>query len=340
MASVRQIAKEAGVSITTVSRVLNNHPQVSAEVRERVLAMANESRYIGKVGRRSTTNVAFIYTDDMTLGSPFDTALMQGMSAGLDRAGLDLLVLNAQRSRRSHETFSQLFMRKGVRGAIVRTTTHTRHLCREVAAEGFPAVVVADEFDEPWINTVDADSYTASHSAMTHLINLGHKRIACALHVVDDHDHARRLEAYRDALIEAGLEIDERLIMRVPAYRRTGAAALRQMMAMPERPTAAYVTDPLAAVGVLQEALCQGVRVPDDFSVIGFDDGDARFGTFPQMSAVCQDTEALGRAAMERLTGLIDQNDQPATVPTDCWLELHESTGPAPSTANSNRPIR
>ena len=329
MASVRQIAQQAGVSITTVSRVLNNHPRVRPEVRDRVLAVANESRYIANVGRRSTTNIAFLYTGEPSLGSPFDAALMQGMSQGLQSDGLDLLVLNARTAVQPGESFTNMFMRKGVRGVIVRTDLQSRDDCAKVVAEGFPAVVVADELVDPTIPCIAADARTAVRRAIEHLIHLGHRRIAVTLNIVDDHDHLQRLEAYQAAMAEAGLPTDD-LVLRVPAYRDAGAVALRQIMGTPNRPTALFMTDPAAAIGVFHESQRMGLKIPQDLSVVGFDDADLRFGVYPRMSAVCQDVERLGREAFNLLRTLMSESrvGDAARPKLDCWLELHESTAP------------
>jgi DNA-binding LacI/PurR family transcriptional regulator len=336
MPNVRDIAKQAGVSIATVSRVLNNHPSVAAEVRERVLAAAGKSRYVSTIGRRSTSNVAFVYTGQPSLGSPFDAALMQGVSAGLEATNYDLLVIDARRALRRNERYAQLFMRKGVRGAIVRTDTHTRHECARIVVDNFPAVVVAEEFSDEAIPCVSADARTAVRRAIEHLIHLGHRRIAITLNIVDDHDHQQRLDAYKAAMVDAGLPVHDDFVLRVPAYRDAGAVALRQLMGSPNRPTAVFVTDPMAAVGVFHEAQRMGVRIPRDLSVVGFDDADQRFGVYPRMSAVCQDVERLGRDAFALLTALMERADDgasPATPGHECWFELHESTAPPPSGA-------
>lgn len=335
MATVRDIARKTGVSITTVSRVLNNHPAVSSEARDKVLAAANRTRYVAPVGRRSITNIAFVYLGESSLGSPFDAALMQGMSSGMEEAGLDLLVLNARRSRRPGETFTQLFMRKGVRGALLRTTVETHDACREIGEEGFPAVVVADEFDAPKVRCVTSDARPAVVRAVEHLLHMGHRKIAITLNIIDDHDHQQRLTAFTEAMHAAGLPVDERLVLRVPAYRDAGAQALRQIMVMPDRPTAVFITDPMAAVGVFHEAQRTQVSIPHDLSVIGFDDSDQRFGTYPRMTAVCQNTEALGRAAFATLQKLIDNDPKDVSLPKcpDCWFEMHESVGPLEATS-------
>lgn len=327
MANVRNIARRAGVSIATVSRVLNSHPQVSDDVRRRVLQAASTVGYTPSVGRRSNSNIAVLYTGHLSLGSPFDSSLLQGMSAGLQQHGYDLMILNARSTRLAGEPWAQLFLRKGIAGAVIRTDEGTRNLCREIAAEGVPLVVIADEFETPAIRCLGIDSRRAVRRAVEHLVHLGHQRIAITLNDVDDHDHRQRLETWKAVMLESRIGIDDRMILRVPAYRDAGAAALRQIMGMPNRPTAVLATDPLAAVGIFCEAHRLGVAIPRDLSVIGVDDSQQRYGVYPRMSAVCQDAEALGAEALSLLKKLIDGRNEPVASPTlECWLELNDST--------------
>ncbi len=330
MPNVRHIAKQAGVSITTVSRVLNNHPGVSDAARQAVLAAVNQAGYVPEVGRRSTSNIALLYTDSPTLDSPFDTALLVGMYEGLQKLGCDLMILDAHRSRREGEAFSHMFLRKGVQGALLRTTTSSRAICQEIAKEGFPAVAMGYRLDEAEGNCIYSDSREASHKAIEHLVQLGHRRIAVCIHVVEDSDHADRVAAYRQTLEAHGLAFDERLVLRLPASREGGMQAVRHLMAMPDRPTALFLTDPLTSIGALTEARRLGLRVPADLSLVTFDDTELRLDLVPQLTAVCQDTKALGREAVALLGQLIaDRRDsRPRAVALDCWLELHESTAP------------
>lgn len=331
MSNVRSIARAAGVSITTVSRVLNNHPQVSADVRRRVLAASNSAGYVPPSGRRCTTNIAFMYTGDPSLSSPFDAAVMSGLYEGLQERAYDLLVLDAQRARLSGESYTQMFMRKGIRGAILRTTAQTREVCEDIAAEGFPAVVAGDRFDHPKVSYLYSDSRLSSREAIEHLIAQGHRRIAICVNVVDDSDHADRLAAYRDALAAHGIAFDERLVLRLPANRQGGEQALRRLIAMPIQPTAAFLTDPMVAIGALAEAGKKGVRIPDDLSIVGFDDGEARYAVCPELSAVCQNARTLGRAAIESLARLIEGiGDIPIRISMPTWFEIHASSRPPP----------
>ncbi len=329
MSSVREIADTAGVSIATVSRVLNNHPRVSEEARRKVTEAVNRTRYVASVGRRSTTNVAFVYTSDFSLGSPFDATLLERVSRSLQQTGLDLLILRAPSRLSPRESYSQLFQSRGVRGAFVRCTDNTRQIAEKIADEGFPAVTIADRLESPQANWVRSSAVHATTQAIEHLVHLGHRRIAVTLNVVDDLDHRERLDAYLSAMQAAGLEVTDDLFLRVPAYRQAGAAALRQITTMADPPTAVFVTDPHVAIGLMQEALRVKYRIPEQLSVVGFDDTEQRLSVYPAMSAVCQDTEALGGEAYAILERLLNENDAtPEQRQIECWLELHDSTAP------------
>lgn len=340
MSNVRVIAKRAGVSITTVSRVLNNHPHVSENARRRVLAISKEVGYSQSVGRRSVSNIAFVYTGEPSLGSPFDSALLAGLQDGLGEQGYDLMVLDARRARLPNETFSQMFMRKGVCGAILRTTTQARGLCESIAEEGFPTVVVADRFDNPKVSFVECDSRDACHEAIEYLVGLGHKQIAISVHVVDDSDHADRVAAYRQVLKASGIEYDPRLVWRIPATRDGGVQMVRRLVTSPNRPTAVFIADPLPAVGVLAEARKLGLMVPRDLSVLGFDDTEMRLTVMPELTAVCQDAVALGRESLAALVMLINREfRRPAAIRKTlrAWLEIHDSTSAPPKAPDASR---
>jgi DNA-binding LacI/PurR family transcriptional regulator len=329
MSNIRHIAKMAGVSITTVSRVMNNVAGVSQAAREAVLAAVNQAGYVPEVGRRSTSNIALLYTDVPTLDSPFDAALLVGIYEGLQKLGYDLMVLDAHRSRQPGESFSHMFLRKGVKGALIRTTTSTQSVCQEIHREGFPCVVMGYRFDPPAMRCVFNDSREASGKAMEHLIALGHRRIAICIHVVEDSDHADRVAAYRSALQAHQIPFDERLVIRVPANRDGGVQAVRRVVTLSDRPTAVFLTDPLISVGVLCEARRLGLHVPGDLSIVGFDDAELRYALVPQLTSVCQDSKALGREAVTLLSQLIGGrgDEGHAAKALRCWLEVHDSTG-------------
>ncbi|MCP4248899.1 MAG: LacI family transcriptional regulator [bacterium] len=331
MSSVRMIAQQAGVSITTVSRALNNDPAVNRRTRERVLEVANNCGYVATMGRRITTNIGFAYTGGQTLSTVFDTSVLEGVAKGVDEQRFDVVLLNLQRDKEREETYTQFFMRKGVRGVILRTTAESREVCRAIAAEGFPHVVISERFDSGEVNFIDCDSKTSSVRAVEYLITLGHRRIAFARNVVPDCDHLDRTEGYREALTRASLPFDGNLIFEHPANLAGGATVLEMVMNMTPRATAIYFADPLLAVGAVNRAHELGARIPADLSVIGFDDGCLRQSVYPKLTAVCQDASALGFEAALRLTRVLaDATAEPFQKTVPSFFEVNQSTGPPP----------
>lgn len=329
MSNVRTIAHEAGVSITTVSRVLNNHPRVSAASRDKVLTIANRTGYQPNVGRKSTINIALIYTGHWSVGSAFDAAVMEGMTEGMEQFGYDLMVLDYKQARQNRETFSQLCLRKGIRGAILRSSIDSRGPAREIADEGFPAVVLGDRFDYPGLTFIGSDSATASREAIQHLIDLGHGEIGLVTNVEDDHDHLERLRGYREAMQAAGLDHNEDRVFRSPAHRIGGETFINRFVTMPNRPTALYFADPIPSLAALNRAQTLGLSVPGDLSIVGFDDHEWRFMARPKMTSVCQDAIALGRTAFAALNQMIEHPDHDVDAAAKpAWLEVHGSTGP------------
>jgi LacI family transcriptional regulator len=324
MGSVRQIAKRTGVSIATVSRVLNDAKGVNEETRQKVLEAVNESGYIRRVGRRAVTEgIALAYAGPGTIASPFDQGLLAGIGRSVADAeagedfGHDLLIVNLKRVLRPKESPSSLFRRKGIKGAILRTTDEGLGLCRRLAGERFPTVVAGSRLDEgdvaAGLSWVDGDSTPASREAVEHLIQLGHRRISIVANFRDDTDHRDRIHGWSMAMQAAGLPAhhgtdDEPFpnVVRIRANYEAGDTLARRWLAAPPevRPTALYIADPMPALGLLRAAYDHGITVPGDLSIVGFDDGGpsgARQLTFPPMAAVYQDSPGIGEAAVDLL---------------------------------------
>ena len=251
----------------------------------------------------------------------------------------DLKIVHLRRDKTADDTYSQFFFRKGIRGVILRSTANDRDIARAIADEGFPAVVLGDHFAHPHLSFAYNESRSASVEALEHVISLGHRRIAIAANDTDDGDHLDRLEAYRQTLQKCGI-YDKSLEFRVPAHRLDGAQLLRKMMSLTGPPTAVFITDPLTAAGAINEAHKLGLRIPDEFSILGFDDTESRYVVYPTMTAVCQDSCESGRAAYELLLSLCSiprekwAASEPRIVLGKAWFEINHTTGRAPKQAS------
>jgi DNA-binding LacI/PurR family transcriptional regulator len=168
-----------------------------------------------------------------------------------------------------------------------------------------------------------------------YLIALGHRRIAFVTNVVPDCDHIDRFEGYQEALRKHGLPFDESLTLRQPANLAGGRTVMGLVNTMQPRPTAIFCADPILAVGAVNTAHAVGLRIPEDISVVGFDDSDVRHSVFPTLTAVCQDASALGFEAALGLTRILSGDVNAGfRSSAPAFFEVNESTGP-PSEAGS-----
>ena len=333
MSSVREIAKLARVSVATVSRALNNHPDVDPSTRDRVLAAANESGYAPSFGRRLTTVIGLVYPNEPVKADygAFDSALLAGILRGVNERKFDVKLINLQRDKSIEETYTQFFMRKGLRGVILRTYETTRSICLAIAAEGFPSIVVADRFDDPRVNFVCCDSREDSRRAVAHLIHLGHQRIACAVHHIPDTDHKDRRESYLQALAAAGIPMDRSLMVDIVASFEGGVAAINRIMGLPNPPTAIFFTDPLATLGAMRRCQELDISVPRELSIVGVDDGDIRQHTWPPFTAICQDAHMLGVEASQWLTrSVLGEAEPRMRLMHRTTFEINLTTAPPP----------
>jgi LacI family transcriptional regulator len=331
MTTIRRVAQKAGVSIATVSRVVNGSTAVAPELRDRVLDAVSRCGYAPTIGRRSAASIALVYTGPFSVGSPYDAACLDGIVAAMLESDFDLKITHLRRDKSPKETYSQFFFRKGIRGAILRSTSNDRDVATLIGDEGFPAVVLGDRFDHPRLAFAFNESAPASVEGVEHLISLGHRRIAFAANDTDDGDHIDRLEGYRRTLMAHGV-YDPQLEFRVPAHRLDGAQLLRKMMSISLPPTAVFIADPLTACGAINEAQKLGLRIPDEMSILGFDDSDTRFSVVPTMTAVCQNSRELGRLAYELLVRCCEEPENFALQGLGkAWLEINHTTARVPS---------
>ena len=337
MSSVRQIANELGISVATVSRAINHHEGVSPSTRKRVLEAAELAGYRPSTGRKPTNVIGLVYPEDPVKSDmgDFEAALLSGILRGIYEKKHDLTFISAARDKHDDESYTQFFHRKGVRAILLRSLGD-ESLVEKIAAERFPVLMVADRSDDPRVSFIDSISSGTSRKAVEYLHGLGHKRVGLAIHNTMDTDHQDRLSGYLEAIKNAGMEVDESLIVRAEANTAGGEMMLTRLLELENPPTAIYFTNPMSTIGALHKCLRLGIKVPRDLSIIGFDDSVTRFQTYPRYTAVCQDAVALGIEAARWITraseSIVDEEYREVR-PTD--FEVLETTSYAPE-----RPIR
>lgn len=306
------MATEAGVSPATVSRILNNDPDVDERTRARVLGVANSLGYTPKIGRRINTVIGVALPTQLPrdLGA-FDGAIVGGAAQAARDEGFRLAIVDLVAEKTPKEAYTQFFNRCGLRAIVLRRLPDLDEILAELAREKFPHVLVADRSEIEGVSWIDTDSLTPSYHAVKHLIDLGHRRISVGYHQrggIDSHD---RVAGYRKAYEEAGLEVDECLIVDNGDEIEDGEALVNNLMAMPDPPTAMFVPHSMSSLGALRRLLERGVRVPEDVSIVGFDDCQSRVYTHPKMTVVRQDTFEMATRATKWLIRSLKEPGQP-----------------------------
>ncbi|GBC93163.1 HTH-type transcriptional repressor CytR [bacterium HR15] len=315
MAEIRQteIARLARVSQATVSRVLNNDPQVNEELRQRVLAVvealgyvpdaraqslrAQRTRLLGLVVHRAPTALAH---------DPFFSALIASIIEQAGKQGYHLCVDAARTVKGQRAIYEELLRTRRVDGLIlVESETRDERIAR-LTAEGFPFVLIGRYEPEDAIYTVDNDNIGAARMATEYLLQQGRRRIAyiggpAGLTVTRD-----RLRGYRDALQAWGMNYDARLVAFGAFSEQGGARAMCELLSLPHAPDAVLALDDVLAIGAMREAQRHQLRIPEDIAFIGFNDTPLCSFVEPSLTSVAIDIAALARAATQRLIDLIE----------------------------------
>jgi len=336
MASVRDIAEQVNVSPATVSRVLNSRPGIGEATRRRVIEAATSMGMSRHVGLRTTRYVGFVHPLGHFVGElgDYHAALVGGISAALADRQYDLALIDPFRDKRADETYAQFFMRKDLRGVLLQVGLDQLSIAEAVADEGFPTIAVAARSDHPSLHWVATDSGRGFDRAVEYLHRLGHRRIAIATPANVVFDHQARLDGYLAAHHRLGLPVDPSLQFRTTDHHRCGGTVVRELMTLPDRPTAVMFTSPAAARWAIRACDELDLSVPGDLSIVGMDDTNQRFETRPVLTCVCQDAQQLGREAAARMMQLLEgKPDDTIRLEMPTVFEVHASTGPPPGVA-------
>jgi len=334
--TISDVAQAAGVSVATVSKVINGRYGVAPATNERVLAVIEELGYesslVASSLRRTRTGVIGVLVTEI---QPYSAELLKGISAGLAGTGYELLAHAGSTDTHKHIGWERRSLsRLGhtlIDGAIVVTPSTII-----TDRTGIPVVAIDPHTGPDGPATIDSDNVPGARSAVEHLISLGHTRIALLGGRPDLRSAALREEGYRQAHEAAGLSPDPDLI-RVGGYDPDLAdAPTRELLSLPpgRRPTAVFAANDLSAIRVLDIARELGLDVPRDLSVVGYDNLPEAASSTPPLSTVSQPLFEMGKAALAMLLGLLSgeparRAEQHVRVPTE--LVLRESTAPPPN---------
>jgi LacI family transcriptional regulator len=342
MVTIKDVAREAGVSIGTASQALRTNPAVREETRRRVAAVARRLRYQpsalarGLVTRR-TQSIGLLISD---IANPFFIRAVRAVEDVAHENGYNVILCNTDEDPAKETQYLRVLMEKRVDGIILATTAGSLQAVRDVRWRRIPLVLFDRELPRLSTDTVKVDSVLGGRLATDYLLSLGHTRIAIIHGPVVRSTGAERLQGYLDALRAAGVRQDPALIREGNFKQDSGRDLARKLLNISPPPTALFCTNNLMTVGALQTLQERDVRIPADLSLVGYDDMEWWTLTHPPLTTVGQPVYDLGREAMRLLLGQIetDGRQRPQRVILKPELLTRESCGPPPAmTSNAPR---
>jgi DNA-binding LacI/PurR family transcriptional regulator len=311
MSTLREVARRAGVSVATASRVANGGFAVRPETRDRVERAMRELLYVPP-GRRDVTGLIGVLVPE--LANPVFPALAQAIETRAAPSGLASILCNTTGAAFREVDYVHMLLDRRVEGMIFISCemtnlrgdhSHYAHL----VAEGARIVFVNGAMHTLDVPSVGVDERTAGEIATQHLIDLGHERIGFVSG--PEHYLPTQLKAAGRASAMAGAGLDpDGLVSHADFEIEGGRRALADLLARPVPPTAIICSSDVMAIGALHEAVRQGLRVPDDFSIVGFDGIDATKWSVPELTTVEQPIAQIADTAVETLQSLIEQPER------------------------------
>lgn len=304
--TIHDVASVAGVSVSTVSRVLNDKVDVAPETYEKVQRVIDELGYTSSLAAKSMrsrkTNVIGLIVPD--LEQAFCLNVVKGINRAIEQLDYDLLVYTSGNSpNRSwavrERQYVSLLNGSITDGIIVVTPT------AETFSTHFPLVAVDPHLDSADFPAVIATNHVGALSAMEYLLGLGHRRIGFIGGRPDLQSAIRRLQGYKDSLCQANLSLDPDLIQIGDFTQETGYRCAQKLLALPARPTAIFAANDKSAIGAIEAITEIGLKVPEDISIVGFDNIEEASFVNGGLTTVDQFITDMGRVAVEMLVKLI-----------------------------------
>jgi len=332
-ATIADVARRAGVSTATVSRVLAGLGRASPETQARVLAAARYLDYrpsavARALKRRSTLTFGLIVTD---IENPYFPQLVRAVEDAARAEGYSVLLCNADDDPEREAFYLELLVERRVDGLIIAASSlGVRHI-EWLAAPPLPVVLVNTDAPDVDLPSITSDNRDGGRQSAVHLLELGHRRFGYLMPPPRNVDAPVRLAGVRDALSEAGLSQERLVVVAGAPLVGGGEAATFELLDRAPGTTAIIGYNDLMAIGSMRAVRQRGLRVPQDVSVVGFDDVALAAYVDPPLTTIAQSTAEMGRWAVDWLTGALRSRDAvgPRSVLVPVRLEARGSSGPA-----------
>lgn len=327
-ATLRQIAREAGVSIATVSRALRQPDTVSHETRARIQTLVLRHRYVpdARAAGLSSRRTGLIGLLVPTLSNSIYAAFAEAVQSHLQDAGRKLMIANTNYIEQLESQIVRKLIESRVEGVIFTGYRRDPAIYQLLRHYGIPFVVTWSTSPNPDVPSISFDNHRAAKAATAHLLRLGHRRIGLVCGVSALNDRAQqRIDGYREALAACDLPFDPTLVREGPFDASEGALAAESLLRMAQPPTALFCANDIQALGALFACQKLGISVPADLSIVGFDDLPIVRVTSPPLTTVHVPAHEMGEAVSRALLHASDTQSPIRPRRFEATLILRES---------------
>ncbi len=308
--TIKDIAREAGVSVTTVSRVINNKPDVSDKTKEKVLKIIDEFNYNpNSVARglvmQKTHTIGLIIPD---ISNPFFPDIAKAIEDKAQKLGYSVILFNTDNHLEREKKGVDLFKSKQVDGLVVSLSLGNEDILKDLKKRNYPVVQIDRAVLNHLYPLISIDNKKSAYEIVQFLIKKGHKKIA---HITGDLNTTTardRLAGYKKALHDFDIEIDEELIIEGDYSKKAGLEGAEKLLKLKNPPTAVFAANDLTAAGVYNAVFAEGLNIPEDIAVAGHDDIDLASLLRPALTTMSQPKYSIGERAVTVLMKMINSD--------------------------------
>lgn len=331
MVTIRDVAKRAGVSAITVSRVINSSGVVNTATRERINRAIEEMGYVpnslAKSFRSKQTCLIALVVSDIT--NPFWTTIARGVEDTSEKNGFHVILCNSDENPEKEANYLNVLLQRRVDGIIIAPTTNDKNQFLMLKRHALPCVLLDRRVDGFKCDTVVSAGREGARKMTHHLLRLGYRRVAIVAGPPTISTAQERVEGYRQALQENQVPIDASLIVRDTYRQDSGYESVKQLLKQESRPEAIFAGNNFIAIGALHAIRELGLRIPEDVALAGFDDIPQGSLISPALTVVSQPAYEMGVSATESLISRLSgkYRGRPRDIVFDTSIIIRESCG-------------
>lgn len=325
--TIYDVAKEAGVSIATVSKVINNTGRIGEKTKKNVLKAMETLNYYPSIvasaltGKKTKT-IGLLVPD---ISNPFFAEIARSIEDRSHEIGFSVVICSTDNNKEKEKKYVSLLIRKSVDGFILSSGFENLDLVQQLSDQDIPIALLATDIPSLSITTVSVDDFKGGYEATKHLLSLKHRKIS----IIAEHARSsiQRINGFKEALAESGINFEEKSLVKTSATIENGKKVGLKLLRLKERPTAIFACNDLLAIGVIHAAKEVGINIPDELSVVGFDNTILSTITEPRLTTISQPIQDMGAKVIDML---IEEIEKETTLKQKMlfWPELivREST--------------